>query len=88
MTWVAWETGANIAHALHVKGSLNEGQIPGQRQGKPTSNTSILGVKNLASIFGKLPGFLTLRDVSTVSRFPEGWFAPFGGFLIRTLMAL
>jgi hypothetical protein len=72
------EAGANFAHALHVKGSLDEGKIPVQRQGEPTSNAPILGVENVASIFGKLPGLLTLRDVGTISGFAEGWLAPFG----------
>ena len=72
------ETGANFAHALHVKGRLDEGKIPVQTRGEPTGNAPILGIKNVASIFGKLPGFLTLRDVSTISGFAEGWLAPFG----------
>ena len=38
------ETGANFAHALHVESRLDEGKIPVQRQGEPTSNAPILGV--------------------------------------------
>ena len=51
------EAGANFAHALHVKGRLDEGKIPVQRQGESTGNASILGIKNVASNFGSCLAF-------------------------------
>ena len=40
----AREGGPNLSHALHVKGTFKESEIPVQGQNQPTSNTGILSI--------------------------------------------
>ena len=72
------KAGTDLAHALHVEGSLNEGKVSAQRQGKPTGDAPILRIKRMTSFLGQLSGLLLLGHVSSIHWLAKGRLATFG----------
>ena len=48
----ARESGPNLSHAFHVKGTLKESKVPVQGQNHTTSNAGILRIKTVTCFLG------------------------------------